>query len=247
MRRRVLVLVSVVGVASLTGGCAGTRRTPRASGSASSAFEDPAPRASATTNAPMSGQGATPPCAPPPCAPPPCEVPCGLPCERGVQQWHVRALGGYSTWFGTDAGEDCGYLGADVGRSLCGSCWSVDAFWRGHTAHFDREGGGEDGGTWNHLGVKASYERSLGGGRWFAWAGAGPEYFWTSDYLHDDSGFGVFGEGGIGYVVNRNLRVRAGVNAHGMNTDVGRTSAADDGDSRWLWIVGPVVGLEIDF
>jgi len=34
---------------------------------------------------------------------------------------------------------------------------------------------------------------------------------------------------------------------HGMNTHVGRESAADDGESRWLWVVAPVVGLEFDF
>lgn len=95
--------------------------------------------------------------------------------------------------------------------------------------------------------MKVSFEKSLGGGRWYAWGGAGPEYFWTSDYFRDHSGIGLFGEAGIGYVVNRNFRIRAGVNVHGMDTDVGRRSAADDGESRWLFAIAPVVGLEFVF
>jgi hypothetical protein len=207
--------------------------------------DSPAPTPPAPT-APASAVSAPPPhvsspCAPPPCAPPPCyEVPCGR------SQWHLRGLVGFSTWLGDDAGEECGYVGADIGRALCGSCWSLDAFWRGHTAHFSRDPDGEDGGWWHHVGLKASHERSLGG-RWFGYVGAGPQYFWTDGYLNDDSGFGVFGEAGIGYSLSRNWRVRAGVDVHGMYTDVGRQSPADDNDERWLWKVAPYVGLEFSF
>ncbi len=247
MRTRILALGLVVAVAVAVGGCASARHAPLASGSASAPLDDPAPPPSPTADAPIPVEGARPPCAPPPCATPSCEPLCGLACEQGIQEWHVRGTLGLSRWFGKDAGGNCGYAGADLGRTLCGSCWSLDGFWRTHTAEFDRDPAGEDGGTWNHLGVKASYERSLDGGRWFAWGGVGPEYFWTTDYLHNDSGLGVYGEAGIGYVLSRNWRVRAGVNAHGMYTDVGRKSPTDDGDSRWLWVVAPVVGLEFDF
>ena len=184
---------------------------------------------------------------PQPFEPSRCWSGCGLPCEQGLGGWHVRGVGGFSFWTGTDAGDNCGYLGADVGRTIGCSCWSVDAFWRGHTAQFDRGSSGKDGGTWNHVGLEARIERSLGGGRWFAYAGAGPEYFWTSDYLKDDSGFGVFGEAGLGYVLNRNWSVLAGVEVHGMDTDAGRKFASDDGDKRWLWVVAPTVGVEFDF
>lgn len=221
----------------------------------------PPPSAAGTMPAPMPPPGWTPEsipvrgaplvCPPPPCSPPPpcCPPPaCGLPCENGAAPgWHVRAVAGLTTWVGTDAGDDCAYFGADVGRSFCNTCWGIDVFWRGHTAQFDRSPLGEDGGTWHHVGIKATFEKSFGGSRWYGWVGAGPEYFWTSDYLHDDSGFGVFGEAGIGYVVNRNLRIRAGVNVHGMDTDAGRFSPADDGESRWLWALAPMVGLEFDF
>jgi len=156
-------------------------------------------------------------------------------------------VGGITTWFGEDPADDCGYYGVDVGRSICTSCWSIDAFWRGHTAQFDRDPIGEDGGTWNHVGIKLTFEKSFGGSRWYGWVGAGPEYFWTNDYLHDDDGFGLFGEAGIGYVINRHLRVRAGVNVHAMDTSVGRQSPLDDGESRWLFAVAPVIGLEFDF
>ncbi len=260
MGNRILVIGLALGIAATAGGCATSRVVSHASGSASDRFDDRPSAAYALAAMPAAipvafaytTPCAPPPCAPPPCAPPPCAAPCppepcGLPCERCESDWHVRALGGFSFWLGTDAGDNCGYVGADVGRNLCGSCWSIDGFWRGHSAQFDRDPSGHDGGTWNHVGVKASYERSLGGGRWFAYGGAGPEYFWTNDYLHDDSGFGVFGEAGIGYVVSRHFRVRAGLDVHGMYTDAGRQSPADDGNSRWLWVVAPVVGLEFDF
>lgn len=240
MRRSALALGFLLAVATAAGGCVGTRRLPLASGSVSASDDVPAPNPDGA--APAAPAGA--PC-PPPCDP--CAPLCGLPCEQGIGGWHARVLGGLSMWAGEDPGENCGYLGADLGANLCGSCWSIDGFWRGHTAHFDRDPSGEDGGTWNHVGVKASYERSLGGERWFAWGGAGPEYFWTSDYLHDDRGLGVFGEVGIGYLVSRTFRIRAGIDVHGMSTDAGRASSADDGDSRWLWLVAPTIGLEVDF
>ena len=249
MRDRILVLGTILGLAASSAGCASARLVPHASGSASDAIGYPVSTPCAADVAPMT---AAPlpvvACPPPPCsAPSPCDPPCGLPCERCEGGWHARALGGASFWFGTDAGDNCGYVGADIGRNLCGSCWSIDGFWRGHTAQFDRDSSSHDGGTWNHVGVKASYERSLGGGRWFAYGGVGPEYFWTDGYLHDDSGFGAFGEAGIGYRISRHWRVRAGVDVHAMYTDAARRSPADDGNSRWLWTVAPVIGVEFDF
>jgi len=248
MRTAILVLGLVVGVATLTGGCATARLGPVLSGSASD--DGSGSRPSAPTAAPLPDPGAMAANRVVPCDAPmacPCPPQCGLPCERGQGGWNLRALGGLAFWGGTDAADDCSYFGADVGHSFCGSCWSLGGFWRTHTARFDRDPAGEDGGTWNHVGLKLSYERSLGGGRWYVWGGVGPEYFWTTDYLDDDSGFGVFGEAGLGYVVNRHWRILAGVNVHGMSTDVGRRSPADDGESRWLWIVAPVVGIQFDF
>jgi len=32
-----------------------------------------------------------------------------------------------------------------------------------------------------------------------------------------------------------------------MYTSVGRKDPVNDGDNRWLWVVAPVIGLEIDF
>jgi hypothetical protein len=37
------------------------------------------------------------------------------------------------------------------------------------------------------------------------------------------------------------------VNVHGMDTDAARFSPADDGESRWLWVIAPVVELEFAF
>lgn len=179
-----------------------------------------------------------------------CTPSCRLPCEEGISTWHARALGGLAFAEGTDPPKDCGYLGADLGRTFCGSacgCWGVDLFYRTHQGRFDRApGGGKDGGRFHHLGVKATWERSLGRSRLYGYAGAGPEFFWTDDYRDDDSGFGAFAEAGVGYRLTRNLRVRAGLNVHGLDTDVARRSAADDGDGRWLWIVAPSVGIEFD-
>ncbi len=253
MFRKTLVAGLVAGVAVMGQGCSSGRQTsirPPPSGSASD--DGLAPATKASTFAPIAVPEVPPPPpvrVAPPCAatPDPCSTGCIVPCDPCRPRWHARAVGGFAYWMGEDSGEECAYFGADLGRKFCNSCWSVDAFWRTQSAQFPRDPSGEDGGTWNHVGVKASHERSLGGGRWFAWAGAGPEYFWTSDYVNDDSGLGVFAEAGIGYIVNRNWRIRAGVDVHGMNTDAGRRSIADDGDSRWLWVVSPVIGLEFDF
>ena len=127
----------------------------------------------------------------------------------------------------------------------------LDLFYRYHSGQFDRANQGQpakDGGSWHHIGAKFTFERPFGSGsKWYGWAGVGPEYWWTEDYLTDDSGFGVFGELGVGYVLSRNLRLRAGVNVHGLDTDVTRELPVNDGQSRWLWVVAPVVEVELDF
>lgn len=183
------------------------------------------------------------------CGATPCAPICGLPCESGRGGWHVRALGGYGFSLGEDPANPCNYFGGDIGYTLCGTkcgCWGIDAFYRTQSPRFERDPGGEDGGDFHFVGVKLTYERSIHG-RWYGWAGAGPEHFWTDGYLDDDSGFGVFAEAGIGYMLSCSWRLRAGVEVHGLDTDVGRQSTADDGQSRWLWLVAPVVGLEFDF
>lgn len=252
-----------VAVAVLTAGCAASPRRRFASGSATDNAPPvvaPQPTPAATPQpapVPASSPCAPPPCAPPPCAPPPCasrpcapppcQPTCGLPCEQGLNNWRIRGVGGPTFWEGTDASHGCTRLGGDIGRTLPCSCWGVDGFYRTQTATFDRDPSGEDTGRFHFVGVKATFEKSIHGSRWFAWGGAGPQYFWTNDFLHNDSGFGVHGEAGIGYILNRNVRIRAGVEANGMSTDVGRQNPADDGDSRWLWLFAPVFGLEINF
>jgi hypothetical protein len=203
-------------------------------------------------------------------APPPATAPmvrsgcwsgCGLPCQEGIGEcFHVRGVFGYHWFVGEDAPDGaCTYWGFDVGRTLCGSecsgCWGFDAFFRTHGARFDRElpvtGGpapvAEDGGDWYHVGLKATYEQAFGRSRFYWWAGAGPEYWWTDGYVQDDSGFGVFAEAGVGFVLDTHWRLRAGVNVHGLSTDVGRLDPMDDGDSRWLWVVAPVIEVEGSF
>lgn len=177
--------------------------------------------------------------------------PCWLPCENGISRWHVRGLIGFVTFAGEDPGEDCGYWGVDLGRTFCG-CWGLDAFYRWNSGQFDRlnvNGGiDEDGGDWHHFGVKFTYEGRIGNNpRWTWWAGLGPEYFTTDGYIDDDSGFGIFGELGVSFAVTEAIRIRAGVGIHGVDTDVGRENPIDDGESRWLWIFGPHLGLEFSF
>ena len=178
------------------------------------------------------------------CAPP-------LPCERQRSLWSVRGLGGRAFFEGTDAADACNYWGADLGRTFCCSCWGLDAFYRQNSGSFDRRNPtgsiGSDSGDFHHVGVKLTFQDRLGNSRWFAWGGIGPSYFWTSEYLANDSGFGVFAEAGLGYQLNQHLRLRAGLNAHGMNTSVGRLDAADDNSDRWLWILAPVLGAELSF
>ncbi|MHC5012258.1 MAG: hypothetical protein ACYTG6_15165, partial [Planctomycetota bacterium] len=124
--------------------------------------------------------------------------------------------------------------------------------YRYNSGRFDRQVPGrtllEDGGHWHHFGAKLTWERSFTStSPWYFWFGFGGEYFVTQDYVNDDEGFGIFGEIGLGYVVNQNIRVRLGLNAHGVDTDVTRLNPVNDGQSRWLWIWAPVLELEVDF
>ncbi len=183
---------------------------------------------------------------------------CGLPCEQGITTWNVRAVVGYHVQSGDDTGEPCEYYGIDFGRDLCCPCWGIDGFLRYHEGRYDRivpgaigalaTTEGEDGGETFHIGVKVTYERSLRNSRWFWWAGAGPEYYWTNDYLDDDSGFGVYGEVGLGYMLSQSWRIRAGINAHWLpDATYGRENPADDGDGRSLLIIAPTISIELDF
>ncbi len=173
---------------------------------------------------------------------------CGLPCENGRWNWRVRAVGGYPFQFGDDAGETCClYLGADFGRNFCGTCLAVEGFYRTHGEKFDVEGYGVDAGRFHHVGVKAYYERSFNQSKFYWWAGIGPEYFWTQDYLDNDSGFGIYAELGVGYVLAENWRVRAGLNMHADYTSVARNLIVDSGKDRWLFTVAPTVSIEFDF
>jgi hypothetical protein len=189
------------------------------------------------------------------------ETLCRLPCEDGISRWHVRPVVGYAFFEGTDPADSCNYYGVDVGRTFCG-CWGLDAFYRVNSGRFrrlvferdaagmltGRTGVARDGGWMHHFGIKLTWERSLGqDSRFYYWFGVGPEYFTTVDYVRNDRGFGVFGELGVGYLFSRNIRFRLGVNVHGLDTSVTRFDPANDGRTRWLWIIAPVGEVEIDF
>jgi len=176
---------------------------------------------------------------------------CGLPCKDGISQWHLRGVLGYATFSGTDSPENCTYWGLDVGRTFCG-CWGWDLYYRYNSGRFTREPTPgvtfKDGGEFHHFGTKLTYERGFGrNSRLYWWTGFGGGYFTTSKYIANDEGFEVFGEAGLGYVLSRSWRLRAGVDVHGMDTDVTRRLQDDDGQSRWLWIVAPVVEVEFSF
>ena len=193
-----------------------------------------------------------------PCAPMPTEttrmvVPdrtysgCWLPCNDGISMWHARALAGIATSAGTDSFSNCVYYGLDLGRTFCG-CWGLDAYYRYNSGRFDRNPGPgqafKDGGEWHHFGAKVTFGKSFGHSPFYAWAGLGAGYFTTNNYIADDSGFELFGEAGVGYNLTRNWALRAGVNIHGMDTTVTRELPANDGKSRWLWIIAPVIEIE---
>lgn len=183
-------------------------------------------------------------------APQRCYSGCGLPCADGISQWHVRGVAGRAFSEGTDPFKECTYFGADFGRTFCG-CWGLDAYYRYNTGRFTREmpaGLFKDGGEWHHVGAKLTYEQGFSANsRLYAWGGVGGGYFWTEKYLANDSGPEVFGEAGLGFVLSKNWRIRAGVNVHGMDTNVTRRLMVNDGRSRWLWIIAPVAEIEASF
>ena len=173
---------------------------------------------------------------------------CWPPCNEGISSWHARGVYGLATSAGTDPFSSCVYYGVDVGRTFCG-CWGLDAYYRYNSGRFDRNPGPgqafKDGGEWHHFGAKVTFEKSFGqDSKLYAWGGLGAGYFTTSNYIADDDGFEVFGEAGLGYNLSRNWAVRGGVNIHGMDTEVTRELPVNDGKSRWLWILAPVIEIE---
>lgn len=270
--RSLFVLLSMTGAAVSAAGCADSRTvylygTPGGVAGPTAAARAPVAACAPVATAPVCAPPAAAPCAPAPCAPPP---PCGLPCERGEGDWHVRALAGVPFQFGTDAGEGCFYWGVDVGTTRC-NCVGYDAFYRTMScdndprslgpipsptarlasrpiaAEYDRNDYGKDGGQTHFVGVKATYQRSLGNSAFYGYGGIGPEYFWTNKYIDNDDGFGGFAEAGIGWKFAPWGSLRAGVDIHGDSTSVTRKDEADSGDSRFLWTVAPNLGLEFDF
>lgn len=172
----------------------------------------------------------------------------GLPSDNGISMWYLTGVFGRSFHFGDDAADPCWYWGFDSGRSFCGN-WGMDLFYRYHSGQYERDEQGApdmDGGATHHVGFKLTYDVPLSGD-FYLWNAVGPEYWWTEDYLDNDSGVGLYAETGLGWVINRNLRLRAGVNMHGMDTDVTRKDPADDGQSRWLWVIAPVLQAEYAF
>ena len=180
---------------------------------------------------------------------------CGLPCESGCSDWHVRGLVGWPFFTGDSTSmEGCYYFGVDAGwTSPC--CWGVDVFARFFGAEADRNIAvagapnytGTDSGEWGTIGIKATWQNSISNSKWFYYAGIGPEHYWNTGYLVEDDGFGGFAEVGIGYVLNRHWRLRAGLDIHALSTKAAQENAADDGDRRLLWVFAPNVGVEFNF
>ena len=202
---------------------------------------------------------------PAPCPPAPCAAPvplaqrgwcgCGLPCKYG-SQWVIRGVAGWPFWIGTDAPDPCLYWGVDVGRTHCG-CWGWNIYYRWSGCEFERAPApdlppgttytSKHDGVIHHLGAKATYDFGFGESKFYAWAGLGAGYFWTEGLLENDDGWELFAELGVGYVLSRNWKIRAGVNAHGADVSAGRKYSSEIGESRWLWLVAPVIELEVSF
>jgi hypothetical protein len=162
-------------------------------------------------------------------------------------------MGGFAWFEGDDAPEGCMYWAAEIGRTFCG-CWGLGLFYAYTPAEFDRfvpagaAGQTVDGGVFHHVGIKFTFEKSIADSRFYVHGGIGPEYWWSQDFIVDDEGFGVFGEIGVGYVFSRNFRAILGLNAHWMfDCRTGRYFPEDDDEGRDLWIVAPVLGIEVHF
>ncbi len=173
-----------------------------------------------------------------------------LACERGRGQWHLRAKSGWAWWFGSDSGDSGAVAGADLGYTFDG-CVGVDVFYRFAATRNDRTTGGttiEDAGDFHFLGLKATYESQITStGPWFFWAGLGGGYQWSARFMNNDTGFGLLGDAGIGYLASRNIRIRFGVQIEALLTSAGRNDPIDDGTKRWLTSVAPTLGVEFDF
>ena len=189
-----------------------------------------------------------------PCAPA-CAPICGLPCETGCGDWHVRGLVGFP-FFSSDEStiEGCYYFGGDVGRTFpC--CWGVDLFGRAFGGEADRNVAvagaptfaGKDVGEFYTLGVKATWQNSISNSRFYYYVGIGPEIFWARNFVVEEEGFGGFGEIGLGYVLAKNWRIRAGLDVHALSTKAAKEDAVNDNSRSLLWVFAPVVGVEFTF
>ena len=269
IRRQSFVLVLAVLVAISLTGCSSSARSALGDGPdyASLAPKPIAQPGLAVAMVKTEGGVSELPCAPAPqpvyysqnpCAPtcaPVCEPICGLPCETGCGNWHVRALAGWPFFTGDDTTiEGCYYFGVDVGRTFpC--CWGVDVFARAFGGEADRtvaipgaaDFSGTDVGEFYTLGVKATWQNSISNSRFYYYVGVGPEVYWTRNYLIEEEGIGGFAEIGLGYVLNKNWRFRAGLDVHALDTKAAQENAANDDSSRLLWVFAPVVGVEFTF
>ena len=173
----------------------------------------------------------------------------GLPCERRQERWHLRPVGGAAFSLGDDSGDGGFYAGVDFGRTFSG-CFGVDVFYRYADSRFDRDVPGgilEDAGGFHNIGIKGTYNASIGGNdQLFWWIGLGVSYFLSTDLQNDDEGVAGYGEVGIGYMLSNTIRIRLGANVHAMDTDAGRFLAANDTKKRLLWIVAPTLSVELD-
>jgi hypothetical protein len=171
-------------------------------------------------------------------------------CAAG-SAWHARVAGGVLFGvLGTDY-PNFGYCaGLDVGHTFP-SGFGVDAFYRVQFLSFERSNDPtltRDGGHFQHLGMKLTYETDHdSGARVGVYGGIGPTYTWSDNFQSISTGIGGFGEAGVSWRVFDRVHLRFGVEAHAFQTDVGRYDIGNDGHDRWVYTVAPVIGVEFDF
>jgi len=172
-----------------------------------------------------------------------------LSCERKENGWHVRGLAGAAFFAGLESGTTGLYAGADIGYTMC-NCLGIDVFYRFAASTFDRNlpnGLLEDSGDWHTVGLKATFDKTFNAtSRWYWSAGLGAGYFKSRRYQEDDSGLAGYAEFGVGYMLSNSIRARLGLDVHAMKTTTGRLNPASADGSRMLWILAPVLGVEID-
>ncbi len=173
-----------------------------------------------------------------------------LPCERRRSRWHARAVGGWTFTAGDESGDSGFLAGVDIGRTFAG-CIGVDLYYRYTAQTFDRVVTGgllEDAGGFHHVGLVANYQGSFSRTSRFYWyVGLGLGWFMAEDYQRTDSGLEGYFQGGLGYMLTNDMRLRFGLDAFAVETKSGHLRSSADGSSRLLWMFSPTLALEFDF